>query len=44
MGQTIATKGCGKCGGTMYRTIETDSDGNATNETAWVCNSCGNVE
>lgn len=36
----IATKGCGKCGGTMRRTKERDGSGQ------WVCsnNKCGAVE
>ena len=42
MGQRIETKGCG----TMYKTVETDKNGNPTNETQWVCSSptCGAVE
>lgn len=36
----IATKGCGKCGGTMYRTREKDGG------SQWVCsnNKCGTVQ
>jgi hypothetical protein len=44
MGQQIMTKGCSKCGGTMYKIIETDSNGNPTGETAYCCQSCGNME
>ncbi|MFI9081966.1 hypothetical protein ACIGW8_36975 [Streptomyces sioyaensis] len=44
MGQQIATKGCGKCGGTMWKTIDTDENGNPTNESQYVCGGCGNVE
>ncbi|MGX1977123.1 hypothetical protein [Streptomyces kronopolitis] len=44
MGQQIVTRGCGKCGGTMYKTIETDSNGNPTNESQYVCQGCGNIE
>lgn len=43
MGQEIRTQGCGNCGGTMYKTVETDADGNLTGESQFVCNSCGNV-
>ncbi|MFK8911292.1 hypothetical protein [Streptomyces sp. YS-3] len=45
MGQTIQTRGCGKCGGTMYRTVEVDENGQPTNETQFVCSnpSCGAV-
>lgn len=34
----IATKGCGKCGGTMYRTEDTDGSG------LWVCSECGKAD
>ena len=44
MGQTIETRGCSKCQGTMYRTVETDENGNPTNMTQFVCGNCGNVE
>lgn len=33
----VATKGCGKCGQTMYWTR--DKDGNQ-----WICSSCGHIE
>lgn len=36
----IATKGCGSCGGTMWRTV--DDNGNGASQ--WVCGSCGAVE
>ncbi|MEU0159038.1 hypothetical protein ABZ154_09400 [Streptomyces sp. NPDC006261] len=38
MGQTIQTRGCG---GTMYKTVETDENGNPTNESLYICGSCG---
>ncbi|MFK0294956.1 hypothetical protein ACIQU6_31405 [Streptomyces sp. NPDC090442] len=44
MGQLIETRGCGKCGGTMYRTVETDEDGKPTQESQFVCSVCGHVE
>lgn len=42
----IATKGCGKCGGTMWKTYETDENGNEIPGGQWVCGnpSCGAVE
>ncbi|MFK0182337.1 hypothetical protein ACIQVR_41005 [Streptomyces xanthochromogenes] len=42
----IWTKGCGRCGGTMQKTYETDKDGNVTGESQWVCAnpSCGAME
>lgn len=43
MGQQIQTCGCQKCGGTMYKTIETDQNGNPTSESQYVCSNCGNV-
>lgn len=43
MGQQIATRGCSKCGATQWKTIETDENGNPTNETTWVCGSCGHM-
>lgn len=42
-GQTIQTKGCGKCGGSMYRTVETDSNGNPTGSNLYVCTACGHM-
>lgn len=46
MGQRIETKGCGRCGGTMYKTVDVDENGNPTSQTQWVCSSssCGAVE
>ncbi|MFJ3588646.1 hypothetical protein ACIQUY_05065 [Streptomyces sp. NPDC090231] len=44
MGQTIQTRGCSKCGGTMYKTVETDANGNPTNESMYICGGCGNME
>ncbi|MFD5198869.1 hypothetical protein ACFWM7_01610 [Streptomyces sp. NPDC058375] len=44
MGQTIQTRGCSKCGGTMYRTVDTDENGNPTNMSQFICNGCGNME
>ncbi len=44
MGQLIQTRGCSKCGGTMYRTVETDRDGNPTQESQFVCSACGHIE
>ncbi|QKN87556.1 hypothetical protein SEA_HFRANCETTE_29 [Streptomyces phage HFrancette] len=43
MGQTIETTGCPKCGSTMYKTIETDDQGNPTSATQFVCQGCGHV-
>jgi hypothetical protein len=43
MGQRIETRGCSNCGGTQYKTIETDDKGNATGESVWVCNGCGHM-
>ncbi|MFB7919342.1 hypothetical protein [Streptomyces sp. NPDC056061] len=43
MGQLIQTQGCPNCGGTMYKTIETDENGNPTNESQYVCGGCGHV-
>ncbi|GGX01774.1 hypothetical protein GCM10010353_16720 [Streptomyces chryseus] len=44
MGQTIQTRGCSKCGGTMYRTVETDDNGNPTGYTMFICGGCGHME
>lgn len=44
MGQEIQTKGCGRCGGTMYKTRDVDENGNVSSESQYVCNSCGAVE
>ncbi|MFJ9645028.1 hypothetical protein [Streptomyces sp. NPDC101206] len=44
MGQTIQTRGCSKCGGTMYRCVGTDDQGNPTNVPLFICNNCGNME
>lgn len=44
MGQQIETKGCPKCGGTMYRTVDTDEHGNPTSQPQFVCSGCGAVE
>lgn len=45
MGTQIATRGCSACGGTMYKTVEVDDNGQVTGETQFVCsnNSCGAV-
>ncbi|MFI9628044.1 hypothetical protein [Streptomyces sp. NPDC052042] len=43
MGQGIETQGCPQCGGTMYRTVETDDNGNPTSMSQFVCQSCGHV-
>lgn len=43
MGQRIETRGCPNCGGTQYKTIETDQDGNATGESLWICAGCGHM-
>ncbi|QKN87612.1 hypothetical protein QEN63_gp27 [Streptomyces phage Vondra] len=43
MGQEIRTTGCPKCGGSMYKTVETDDQGNPTNESQFVCQGCGHV-
>ena len=38
----IETQGCSACGGTMYRTIDVDEDGNPTGGGGpFVCQSCG---
>ncbi|MEV0416485.1 hypothetical protein AB0I68_38580 [Streptomyces sp. NPDC050448] len=44
MGQTIQSRGCSNCGGTMYRCVETDSHGNPTNVPVFICNNCGHQE
>lgn len=44
MGQTVQTRGCSKCGGTMYRIVETDQHGNPTNASLFCCNNCGHME
>ncbi|MBT2508786.1 hypothetical protein J7I98_23445 [Streptomyces sp. ISL-98] len=44
MGQLIQTRGCGKCGGTMYRTVETDDQGNPTGYSMYICQGCGHME
>lgn len=44
MGQMIQTRGCSKCGGTMYRTVDTDENGNPTSVTQFICTSCGHME
>lgn len=41
MGQTIQTRGCHACGNTMYKTVETDENGNPTSESQYICASCG---
>lgn len=41
MGQTIETRGCQNCGGTMYRTVDTDENGNPTNVSQYICGACG---
>lgn len=43
MGQTIQTAGCPKCGGTMYRTVDTDEHGNPIGMGPYVCANCGNM-
>ncbi|WP_327413248.1 hypothetical protein [Streptomyces sp. NBC_01233] len=43
MGQTIQTAGCPKCGGTMYRTVDTDEHGNPIGMGPYVCSNCGNM-
>lgn len=43
MGQTIQTRGCPNCGGTMYKTVDTDENGNPTNESQFICNACGHM-
>jgi predicted RNA-binding Zn-ribbon protein involved in translation (DUF1610 family) len=43
MGQVIQTTGCPKCGGTMYRTVDTDKNGNPTGGAQYVCGTCGHV-
>lgn len=42
----IQTKGCSGCGGTMYKTYETDENGQVTSESQWICANpqCGNME
>ncbi|MFI1942074.1 hypothetical protein ACH44C_33690 [Streptomyces purpureus] len=44
MGQLIQTRGCSKCGGTMYKIIETDQHGTPTGESPYCCHSCGHME
>lgn len=44
VGQLIQTRGCGSCGGTMYKTVETDDNGNPTNESQFICAACGHME
>ncbi|WP_328620739.1 hypothetical protein [Streptomyces sp. NBC_00354] len=44
MGQTIQTRGCPSCSGTMYRCVETDDQGNPTNVPLFICNNCGHME
>lgn len=44
MGQTIQTRGCSQCGSTMYKIIETDSHGNPTGSSLFICNNCGHQE
>lgn len=44
MGQTVQTRGCSKCQGTMYRIVETDQHGNPTNASLFCCNNCGHME
>ncbi|MEU9606134.1 hypothetical protein [Streptomyces sp. NPDC048057] len=46
MGQRIETRGCSRCGGTMYRTVDVDENGNPTSYPQYVCSNgaCGNVE
>lgn len=43
MSPMIQTTGCPKCGGTMYKTIETDKDGNPIGAGPYVCNGCGHM-
>ncbi|MCY0944280.1 hypothetical protein [Streptomyces antarcticus] len=43
MGQTIQTAGCDKCGGTMYRTVDTDDKGNPIGMGPYVCAGCGHM-
>ncbi|MFG2617829.1 hypothetical protein ACGFXC_09370 [Streptomyces sp. NPDC048507] len=43
MSPRIQTTGCPKCGGTMYKTIETDENGNPIGAGPFVCNSCGHM-
>lgn len=44
MGQTIETRGCSRCGGTMYRTVDTDENGQPTNVSQFICTGCGGME
>lgn len=44
MGQTIQTRGCSKCHSTMYKTVDTDENGNPTNESQFICTGCGHME
>jgi transposase-like protein len=39
----IETTGCPKCGGTMYRTYETDDKGNRTGQSQFICQGCGHM-
>lgn len=43
-GQEIQTRGCSKCGGTMYKTKDLDDDGNTNWETNYICSNCGAIE
>lgn len=43
LGTGVETRGCPRCGSTMYRTYETDDRGNVTSQSQFVCNNCGNV-
>ncbi|MEW2527980.1 hypothetical protein [Streptomyces sp. NPDC047071] len=47
MPQGIQTQGCVKCGGTMWRTVDVDENGDPTGEPPqFVCDNpdCGNVQ
>lgn len=44
MGQTIQTRGCPKCGSTMYRTVDVDDNGNPISVPTFICNNCGHME
>ncbi|MFJ3173136.1 hypothetical protein ACIPJK_20510 [Streptomyces roseus] len=44
MGQTIQTKGCGNCGGTMYRTVDVDENQQPIGMGPYVCTNCGHME
>ncbi|NYE44273.1 hypothetical protein [Streptomyces fulvorobeus] len=44
MGQTIQTRGCSKCGSTMYRTVDVDDNGNPISVPTFICNNCGHME